>query len=136
VILFANTHFDHKGELARAESAKLLKARLEKLAEGVPVIVVGDFNATQDQSPYATLVKEGGLTDSHRAIHPKSKPDQEGTFHGFKGGTAGRRIDWILHSRDFETAACEVVHDNDAGRYPSDHYPVSAVLRWAKPNRP
>jgi hypothetical protein len=42
--LYANTHFDHKGVVARVESSKLIRQRLPVLAKGAPVILMGDFN--------------------------------------------------------------------------------------------
>lgn len=140
LILFVNTHFDHKGAKARAESSKLLRAWLEKNRDGVPVVITGDFNATEDQPPYATLVDKSApaaarLTDSYRAAHPE-RGEGETTFHGFKGGRSGNRIDWILHSPDFKAVSCDVVHDADGTRYPSDHYPVVAELEFVAPDRP
>jgi endonuclease/exonuclease/phosphatase family metal-dependent hydrolase len=134
--LFATAHFDHVGKQARAESAKLLRGKVESLRDGVPVIVLGDFNATEDEPPYANLLGREGdanrLLDSFREAHAKRGPG-EGTFHGFKGDRDRNRIDWILHTDDLKTLSCEIVHDSENGHYPSDHFPVAAVLEFAKP---
>jgi endonuclease/exonuclease/phosphatase family metal-dependent hydrolase len=130
-ILFVSTHFDHKGPKAREESAKLLRARVESLAGSRPAIVVGDFNATEDGRAYANLLgKEGDpwrLTDSFRSAHPKRERG-EGTFHGFTGDRQRDRIDWIVHTSHFKTISSEIVYDSESGHYPSDHFPVTAVL--------
>ena len=132
-LLFVNTHFDHVGRQARLESARLLRSQIEKLHEGAPVVVAGDFNATEDDEPYAALMGEGGaplrLIDSYRAVHPQRSPD-EATFNGFTGKRAGSRIDWVLHSDHFKTTSAEIMYDSEAGRYPSDHFPLSAVLQY------
>ena len=41
----------------------------------------------------------------------------------------GKRIDFIFHSPHFEPATAGIDHTNRDGRYPSDHYPVKAVLK-------
>jgi endonuclease/exonuclease/phosphatase family metal-dependent hydrolase len=128
---FFNTHFDHRGQKARLESARLLRKRIEALPKDTPVIVTGDFNAGEGSEPYRALV--GGenpkLIDSYRAVHPERAKD-EGTFHGFKGTRTGARIDWIFHTEHFTPTAAAIDHTSQDGRYPSDHYPVTAVLRW------
>jgi endonuclease/exonuclease/phosphatase family metal-dependent hydrolase len=139
-ILFVNTHFDHMGKQARVESAKLLRERLEALRDGVPVILVGDFNTGEGTAPYATLRgKESDanpLVDSFRAAHAQ-RGGEEGTFNGFKGARTGDRIDWIFHTPDVETLNCEIVRDAEGQRYPSDHFPVAAELAYeGRPERP
>jgi endonuclease/exonuclease/phosphatase family metal-dependent hydrolase len=135
--LFANTHFDHEGEVARINSALLLRARLAKLAGDAPVILSGDFNCTEESAPYKTIVapaspeqaEQQQLFDSYRLVHPKTT-ESEASFHAFKGTTAGLRIDWILHSAQLKPTAAEIIQTNTDGRYASDHYPVTAVLEW------
>jgi endonuclease/exonuclease/phosphatase family metal-dependent hydrolase len=130
-LLFVNTHFDHIGRQARLESAKLVRVRVEKRQEGgEPLVLVGDFNATEDDPPYTALVDGERLIDSFRAAHPQRGKD-EGTAHGFTGDRSRGRIDWILHRPDFRTVSCEIVHSSDGNRYPSDHFPVLAVLELA-----
>jgi endonuclease/exonuclease/phosphatase family metal-dependent hydrolase len=130
-LLYVNTHFDHLGKQARAESAKLLRTRVDAMRGDVPVIITGDFNAGEDEPPYANLRGPRGdaarFVDSYRAVHPDLGPE-DGTFNDFKGKRDGKRIDWILHTPDLKTQSCEIVHDSEAGHYPSDHFPVAAVL--------
>jgi endonuclease/exonuclease/phosphatase family metal-dependent hydrolase len=131
--LYANTHFDHKGKVARLESSKLIRKRLPELSKGAPVILMGDFNCIEDDEPYRILTNSLGesgvlLVDSYRIVHTKRASD-EASFHGFKGKVAGSRIDWILHSPDLKATAAEIVRPKE-GRYPSDHYPVTAVLAF------
>lgn len=139
--VFINTHFDHIGRVARLESAKLLRRKAAELAPGLPVLMAGDFNATEDDAPYAALVKgnDGGvgrdalkLIDAYRSAHPQRSPD-EASFGGFKGIREGSRIDWIVHTPHWRTIRAEIDRINRDGRYPSDHYPVRAELAWAKP---
>jgi endonuclease/exonuclease/phosphatase family metal-dependent hydrolase len=132
--LFVATHFDHKGKEARANAATLLRSKVEALRDGVPVIVVGDFNAPEGSPPYKNLLGPEGdanrLIDSFRETHPKRGPE-EGTFNGFKGKRDGDRIDWIVHTSGVKAVSCEIVRDSENGHYPSDHFPVKAVLEFS-----
>ncbi|MDA0348768.1 MAG: endonuclease/exonuclease/phosphatase family protein [Verrucomicrobia bacterium] len=135
-IIFGNTHFDHKGDKARLESAKLIRSRIDKVVPDLPVIVTGDFNTHDELEPYEALVSSIGksgatLIDTYRVIHPE-KGDFEGTFGGFKGNQNGNRIDWVITTQDVMTLNATINHTNNDGRYPSDHYPVEAVVRIRK----
>jgi endonuclease/exonuclease/phosphatase family metal-dependent hydrolase len=132
-LLHANIHFDHRGVTARARSAELLASRLPLLAEQGPVILTGDFNDDEDGDAYRTLLHPSAaprltLADTYREVYPKRTPD-EATFHDFKGTVAGSRIDWILHTPHWTAASAGIIHP-EGDRYPSDHFPVAAVLEW------
>jgi endonuclease/exonuclease/phosphatase family metal-dependent hydrolase len=130
--VWVNTHFDHMGKQARLESAKVIRGWLRKNAADLPVIVTGDFNTDAGSAPYQVLVPGEGdgpqLTDTYRKLHPQPG-EEEATFHAFKGDRKGTRIDWILYSKPFDVVEAAIDHANDNGRYPSDHFPVEAVLR-------
>jgi endonuclease/exonuclease/phosphatase family metal-dependent hydrolase len=132
--LFANTHFDHKGNVARREASKLISRRLPEIAAGLPAILAGDFNITETNSAYTTLVKPDApkairWIDSYREVHPQRTPD-ELSAHAFKGGTVGARIDFIFHSADFKATASDIDRSSRDGRFASDHYAVTAILQW------
>src|SRR5688572_4273706 len=55
-LVHANTHFDHKGKVARLESAKLIGRQLARIAGGAPVILTGDFNCQEDSDAYRALI--------------------------------------------------------------------------------
>ncbi|MGB9604053.1 MAG: endonuclease/exonuclease/phosphatase family protein, partial [Limisphaerales bacterium] len=99
--------------------------------EKYPVIMTGDFNATEETDAYKYLLESGNKKwiDSFRASNPIPTP-YELSFHGWKGGRQGRRIDWILHTPDMVTLNSVIDYTSDEGRYPSDHYPVEAVIRY------
>jgi endonuclease/exonuclease/phosphatase family metal-dependent hydrolase len=64
------------------------------------------------------------LRDAWTSTDKRTGP--EGTFNGFKGASTGPRIDWILFRGPLRVLEAETVTRNDKGRYPSDHFPVSA----------
>lgn len=131
VLLMANTHLDHELRDAQAHSARLLGERLPAYAEGNPIILAGDFNCTELDEPYAILA--GGsafFRDSYRQMHPQPAGG-EATYHAFHGKPEGYRFDWILHTADLIPIDGSIVRtSNSQGRYPSDHFPITAKLQW------
>ncbi|MEQ8846994.1 endonuclease/exonuclease/phosphatase family protein [Botrimarina sp.] len=127
-LLVLNTHWDHVSDEARRHSGAMIAERLPELAEGRAAIVMGDLNATEE-TPALAALRDGPvpLVDSYRAAHPQ-RNDDERTFHGFRGGDQGSRIDFILHSDRLKTTGAEILRTDDDGVYPSDHYPVTAEL--------
>ncbi len=130
-LVYANTHFDHRGEVAREESAKLIRQRLPGIAGEDPFIITGDFNCSDGSAPHAALVGDDGkFVDTFRHLNPEVVPDKEGTFTGFKETDDGRRIDWIVCSPSFEVKSAGIDRTRKEKRLPSDHYPVTAVLAF------
>lgn len=132
-VLFFNTHFDHKGSIARSESAFLLKQKIGERSRDCSTIVTGDFNAGIRSQPYEVLFgahqNEGAiLVDTFAAKHG-SQVRQQGTFSNFiPANRSGERIDWIGNSRDFQIIDCQIDYTEKDGRVPSDHFPVTAIL--------
>jgi endonuclease/exonuclease/phosphatase family metal-dependent hydrolase len=128
-VRIANVHFDHRGERARAESAKLIRRYSEALG-GQPLVVLGDFNCPPGSEPYRILTEKGrNLAAFVDAQGEQAPAVTGGTFHAFTGQPEGGRIDWILVNRRFKVTAWEVDRRDFDGRYPSDHFPVAATLR-------
>jgi len=121
-----NTHFPHRGQdgPARVQCARVIQGWMSKLPKDVPFVLIGDFNTDVGSEPYKEIAS--GLTDAWGTAASKSGPN--GTFNGFKGTTTGARIDWILFRGFARAAQVETVTKNEEGRYPSDHFPVFAVL--------
>jgi endonuclease/exonuclease/phosphatase family metal-dependent hydrolase len=127
--VFANTHFDHMGQEARFQSARVIHEQLNRIANGLPVVLTGDFNSPADpaaKGPYHFLVRTRGWQDSYRQVREPAL--DEGTFCAFRGETSGPRIDWILLRGPIRVHEGKIIRFNREGRYPSDHFPVSAVI--------
>jgi endonuclease/exonuclease/phosphatase family metal-dependent hydrolase len=130
-LLFINTHWDHVGQRARMESARLVRDRIRALAGGMPVILAGDLNCDPASEAYRILLgaDSAALIDAYRVIHPQPSAD-EATFHAFKGTAAGARIDFLLHSKDLTPVSASIDRYSEAGRYPSDHFPVVMEVEY------
>jgi endonuclease/exonuclease/phosphatase family metal-dependent hydrolase len=126
-LTFACTHFDTEAT-AIDGAARALRRWVEQQVSR-PMILLGDFNAAKDSFAYAHLTAGGLLADAYRQAHAGGDA-AEATFHGYGQPGLLVPIDWILISPHFavETAAVDPYHVGE--RYPSDHYPVTAELRW------
>ena len=123
-----NTHFPHRpqDDAARTRCASLIAARAAALDPKIPFILTGDFNAAAPSSQAYQTLTQAGLTDAYQTATHRFGP--EGTFNGFKGITTGPRIDWILYRGLRSVLQYQTNTINSQGRYPSDHFPVFAVI--------
>ncbi len=120
-----NTHFDHRGAEARAESGKLIAARVAD--SPLPDLVLGDLNCGEDSAALEAL-RGAGLRDTFRLAHPDA--EEVGTFGGFRGRTGGAKIDYVLADGGFEIVSAAIDHRSFDGHDPSDHFPVHADVRF------
>ena len=114
-VLVLNTHLSVKGD--HTPQARQVLDLAEEKGRGLPILVMGDFN-----------FDAGGMLAARGFQDPI--PDHQGTFHAFKGGRAGERIDFFglrkLEALDWGIPT----FSEKAGTftvYPTDHYPL-----WVK----
>jgi endonuclease/exonuclease/phosphatase family metal-dependent hydrolase len=129
-----NVHLDHISQPSREKSTALLAQRMaDRGAPDEPAIVTGDFNVGEDNPAIATLVgpRDAGpplMLDTFRVRYPEEKT--VGTFTGFVlDQTTGPKIDYVLVPPGAEVLAAAIVRTSRDGRYPSDHFPVTARVR-------
>jgi endonuclease/exonuclease/phosphatase family metal-dependent hydrolase len=117
-----NTHFDHRGKLARENSARLILIKIGQLKnDDMPLVLMGDFNATPDDKPIQILTSE--LSDG-AAITEKPLYGPPGTSNGFRDGEIVRRIDYLF-SRNVRVLSYAHIDDRrDNNLHVSDHQPV------------
>jgi endonuclease/exonuclease/phosphatase family metal-dependent hydrolase len=134
-----NMHWDHQDSKAREQAAALVRERLDKIGGDLPLLVVGDLNSFEDTPAFKTLINAKDATgrklaDSFRALRPDRSPD-ESSFNDWRGTLKGSRIDFILHTSEFTPVAADIVRTSYDGRWASDHYPVTATLKWSRKPR-
>lgn len=123
-----NTHFDHRGQVARVESVKVILAQIAALnTKNEPVILMGDFNLPPESEAIQQVT--GTLNDTYTSSElPPFGP--KGTFNAFSWTQdINRRIDYIFVSSDIQVKHMAILTDSKEQRYPSDHFPVLAKLR-------
>jgi endonuclease/exonuclease/phosphatase family metal-dependent hydrolase len=126
-----NTHFDHRGEKARTESARLLVNQLAKIAGNLPVILSGDFNGNESSETYRILTDGNREEQKLLDARYRSKAGHHGptsTFNGFGPLRPDSKIDFIFVKGSVTVLQHGVLADQWDGRWPSDHLPVMVEL--------
>ncbi|TRW25864.1 endonuclease/exonuclease/phosphatase family protein [Flavobacterium zepuense] len=126
-----NTHFDHIGDVARVESAKLIIAKIKELnKQNLPFVLTGDFNLEDDSESIKLIASQ--LKDSKAIAKQVFGPD--GTFNNFEfNKPVTKRIDYIFTaSKGITVNKYAVLSDSKNCRYPSDHLPVYAEISVSK----
>lgn len=126
-----NTHFDHRGEEARSESAMLIVRKISEInSKGIPVLLTGDLNTLPGSSPYSIFAED--LFDS-KMVSLKSPYGPEGTYNGFDTGhPLDDRIDYIFVSAGIRVHSYAVLSEVRNGLSPSDHLPVLVDVSMAE----
>lgn len=128
---FFNAHFDHEGIIARKESSKLVLKKIREIAGREAAFFTGDLNGDQFSEWYQTLANSGTLKDAFQEVdYPYAV---SGSFNGF-GSTKNSMgiIDHIFGASQFHFLKWGILTDTYQGKFPSDHYPVMAVVEWKK----
>ena len=126
-----NTHFDHIGKVARAESARLLLRKVAEIAGTSPVVITGDFNAKPGEEPIQILVDKSNkarFTDT-KEVSKTPHYGPTGTFNGFTAKeTSNEPIDHIFMRNGVTVLKHATLSETWEGRFSSDHFPVLAVI--------
>ena len=126
-----NTHLDCISPWARDYGLKKISEIIEQNyeSENVPVMVMGDFNATPGSKTIQNFIALNKDKRNFIAVQESNKEMySESTMSKFKGSTKGLHIDYIFVSDEFNVMSSEIVRYNENGKYPSDHYPLIAEL--------
>ncbi len=131
--LVMNTHY-HWGEPYVTNTSNLIMKRWLEIGREFPAILMGDFNLAPGSWTHRLFCGEADSVsfDQHFFdpwVRLGKSERGAGTYHGFKGDRSGNRIDWILLTADFRIKNIQIIHDNFQGKYPSDHFPVLAMVQ-------
>lgn len=125
---FVNTHLDHVSQLAREGQARCIVEDAQAYPDAYPQILSGDMNCDA-ANPAIEVFRSGGWVDTYTTVHGTEDPGH--TFHEFQGPAFESKIgkmDWIFSRGPVEVLEAAVIRDAEDGRYPSDHYFVSAEV--------
>jgi endonuclease/exonuclease/phosphatase family metal-dependent hydrolase len=138
-----NTHWDHRNQNSREHSALLLSRRIDsRRLPGLPVVLMGDFNAVETNAAVAYLSGksatiagrqrrwENGLVETYQALHPQDAGRT--SLHFWRARPLhGIKVDHILAGDGVQVMEAAVrTHDQPAV---SDHFPVTATVRFPAP---
>ena len=99
VFFHFNTHFDHKGETARRESAYLLISRVSDIAGDSPAVITGDFNAQPSSEPYKIITSLADCADKlidSINVSRYSHYGPSGTWSGFESNSAKKAMNPLI----------------------------------------
>lgn len=126
-ILVFNTHFDHKGKLARKESAQLLINKINSLAIRKDIVfITGDFNGQISQSMFKPI-KEQFKNAKRHSLQSKGKK----SYNAFGAwcGLRNTNIDFIFYRNAYSTQY-KTIDKNYGVSFISDHYPIWAEFKY------
>ena len=123
-----NTHFTLRRGAPQLASAELVAGRVAALPAGTPVVVLGDFNNDAEVSDTWRVATGHGLRDVWVEAAETHGPRSTYGDFGPPRPDLTERVDWILVDGPILVRRAETIVHNDEGRFPSDHYPVTAVL--------
>ena len=122
-----NTHFDHRGTIAREKSIQLIIQKIKALnTKNLPVILMGDLNLAPTESPIQYLRTQ--ITDA-QLVTQKPFYGPTGTFNSFDPNRViNKRIDYIF-IQNFNVLNYHHIDDRmENNKHISDHLPVLATL--------
>ncbi len=128
---FFNTHFAHDSDSARIMSSAILLSEVEKISDGFPFIITGDFNMLPISKGYGILTGPAEsvplLMDSYE-ISLRRPAGPSYTFNGFSDRPGEGRIDFIFVKSGMKVLDHKTIVKKEAGVFLSDHWPVTARL--------
>lgn len=131
-LLVFNTHLDHESQEAREQGIRMIYDRLNAEERQDPAVLMGDFNAYPSNKVVRFLEGTGdigGMRGNMACAVDLNRPDTL-TYHGYEGGKEGEPIDYIFTTAHLKAANSHILTKNRQGLYPSDHYPVEAVITF------
>ena len=124
-----NAHFDHRGEQARTESAKLIVKKITEVAgEDANVVLMGDFNSVPESAAIQSFA--AALEDAYTKAQ-KEAYGPVGTFNGFDPNRKlDNRIDYVF-TKNLNVHSCRHIDDRRKDNYfISDHLPIWVKLEY------
>jgi endonuclease/exonuclease/phosphatase family metal-dependent hydrolase len=127
--MFINTHFDNS-DANKEPSATLFRKEITKLAQGIPMIVTGDFNSTMITERYRRFTgADVNPPLLNNAYALSDKPSADATFqpdelvdHILVGGPCKASANqWLIDQRPLQN-----------GQRMSDHDPIVAQLQFTQ----
>ncbi|CAL6013800.1 endonuclease/exonuclease/phosphatase_family protein [Hexamita inflata] len=139
---FFSTQLDFSSdEAVRCNQTQVLLERMQKLnAEGLPVVLSGDFHSPSFGPAHQKLTQDGRLRDAASKAREVGKmtessvrgSDMQARKNRLYEGLFGKKThqDWIFTDKDTEVLTFAVCTDKYDGVYPALHYPIVSDLEF------
>jgi len=112
----------------RKEQVKVLINQIKYInKDKLPILLNGDFNESPSNEVRKLIEWSSlNLSDPWLALNTP----EEGSHHKFDGNNKQtKRIDWVLHTKEFSPIEIQLIKTHENNLYPSDHFPVEATLK-------
>ena len=129
-LFLLNTHLDNRGEQARLKGAELIMERIPVLAEGLPVLLMGDLNCPPGSAPHE-VIEKGSFLKNSSEVSLSPPRGSRGTYTAFdlrRDVSDEAPIDHIFTSLEFQVMEHATIDMQVDGQLPSDHFPVMISL--------
>lgn len=122
---FVNVHLDHAGGQAQKNGLALVKSKMDEMnLEGLPVVIVGDFNVT----PSNGIVTDFNTKMKNATQHAEIVDTHE-SYNDW--GARYLTLDYIYYDGFSKCHSYDVVTEQYCGKpFVSDHYPVTAEFTF------
>ena len=120
--VYLNTHLDHVGMVARAESAKFIASTIKDFPTDLPVILGGDMNSTIDDTIFNTFY----ANSLQSAKELSGSESNDITYNAFGKGE-GSAIDHFF-VRNAKVSTYNTLTADYGAPYISDHYPIAITI--------
>ena len=121
-------HTDPENDVVRTNSSQLIVEKANEIANGIPVVMAGDWNMSITDKAYLTVAENG---------YPDVRFVAEETTYGGSFNAWGERTDdnyafgdHVFISNNMGAKSFEVVNDYYDGVHISDHNPLLAELYY------
>lgn len=120
---YLNTHLDHVGKVARAESARLIASLIaQRAVDTIPLIVGGDMNSTIDDTIFNSFYGIG-----LQAARDMARSTSHAITYNAFGKGDGSVIDHFF-VRNLYVKRFRTLNRNYGVPYISDHYPIEILI--------
>ncbi len=121
-----NTHLDNASEEAANYGAEVIVRKIGELTEqyGVPIVLTGDFNETEEMSACKTVSEK--LQNARQAAQIT---ESKLTYHDWGNIDSGEPIDFIFTDKSSTVFQYKTLDDTSNG-YVSDHFGIMADIKF------
>lgn len=121
-----NTHLDNASEEAANYGATVIVQKIDELTEkyGVPIVLTGDFNETEEMSACVTVSEK--LQNARKAAEIT---ENKLTYHDWGNIADGEPIDFIFTGKNSTVFQYKTLNDTSNG-YISDHFGIMADIKF------
>jgi beta-glucosidase len=131
---FVNTHLHHpvEAQQERVRQLETLLAWLDRDTRGLPLVIVGDFNAYAAPPEPAVTMMKARFRSAYETVHGREPEKTWTTPVNTHDDSPHGTLDYIFVSREWTVADAGLAFDkpspHNANMYPSDHLGLYAVL--------